>query len=319
MRTSKVKHRNGSHPRPFQWHNETNSLPFTILSHITYFLHFFTCPSLRSIPALTKLTASPGQGHRKGMWKYVECENNVKTLGSLGMKISRVFRFFFSRQLCISHCFSTPRTLQGLSKDSPKPKLCMLCSSVPCLQVPRHAPGQAYQTTQGVRWMDSAKESKRIKKNQQDAKSSLWVRLDSWSAFFDDLRCILYRLHTSKKTTWVLGHISNLSARTSTTWGDLACVTSSTWLLHAYTWIPWIYLAQARPEPVPNLRGCILSNVTSNIYVNIYMHEYHKIIYECNMQCNIASTHQPMHAALKEYEGIKPQMGATMSQTMSAY
>ena len=49
------------------------------------------------------------------------------------------------------------------------------------------------------------------------------------------------------------------------------------------------------------------------------MHEYRKIIYECNMQCNIASTHQPMHAALKEYEGIKPQMGATMSQTMSAY
>ena len=316
MRTSKVKHRNGSHPRPFQWHNETNSLPFTILSHITYFLHFFTCPSLRSIPALTKLTASPGQGHRKGMWKYVECENNVKTLGSLGMKISRVFRFFFFKTVVHFSLFlyskDSPRTLQGFSKAKalhvvqfgplpPGPKACAWTS------ISNHSRCQV----DGQR--------KRIKKNQQDAKSSLWVRLDSWSAFFDDLRCILYRLHTSKKTTWVLGHISNLSARTSTTWGDLACVTSSTWLLHAYTWIPWIYLAQARPEPVPNLRGCILSNVTSNIYVNIYMHEYRKIIYECNMQCNIASTHQPMHAALKEYEGIKPQMGATMSQTMSAY
>ena len=245
-----------------------------------------------------------------GMWK--QCEN----VGKSWDEDFPGFSLFFFQDSC---AFLIVSLLQGLSKDSPKPKLCMLCSSVPCLQVPRHAPGQAYQTTQGVRWMDSAKESKRIKKNQQDAKSSLWVRLDSWSAFFDDLRCILYRLHTSKKTTWVLGHISNLSARTSTTWGDLACVTSSTWLLHAYTWIPWIYLAQARPEPVPNLRGCILSNVTSNIYVNIYMHEYRKIIYECNMQCNIASTHQPMHAALKEYEGIKPQMGATMSQTMSAY
>ena len=66
------------------------------------------------------------------------------------------------------------------------------------------------------------------------------------------------------------------------------------------------------------LGSTLVTQVHEN-HINIYMHKYRKIIYECNMQCNNASTHQPMHAALKEYEGIKPQMGATMSQTMSAY
>ena len=194
------------------------------ISHIFYiFSHAFHCDRFQPWQSWQLHLAKATEKGCGNMW-------NVKTLGSLGMKISRVF-CFFSRQLCISHYFSTPRTLQGFSKAKalhvvqfgplpPGPKACAWTSISNPLKV----------SVDGQR--------KRIQKNQQDAKSSLWVRLDSWSAFFDDLRCILYRLHTSKKTTWVLGHISNLSARTSTTWGDLACVTSSTWLLHirGYTW-----------------------------------------------------------------------------------
>lgn len=117
------------------------SQSFHISHMFIYVLHFFTCLSLRSIPALTKLTASPGQGHRKGMW-------------------SCAF-------LTISLLQESPRTLQGFSKAKalhvsaqfgplpPGPKACAWTS------ISNHSRCQV----DGQR--------KRIKKNQQNAKSSL--------------------------------------------------------------------------------------------------------------------------------------------------
>ena len=207
------------------------------ISHIFYiFSHALHCDRFQPWqswqPHLAKATEK-GCGN---MW-------NVKTMWKrwevLGWRFPGFFAFFFSRQLCISHCFSTPRTLQGLSKDSPKPKLCMLCSSVPCLQVPRHAPGQAYQTTQGVRWMDSAKESKRINKTQKVRCESDLIPGQHSSMIFD-ASCIVCTHQKRQLEYWATSRISVRARRPhEETWLVWRPAPGSSMLIRGYRGYTW--------------------------------------------------------------------------------
>ena len=245
MRTSKVKHRHGPHPRPFQWHNETNSLPFTILSHITYFLHFFTCLSLRSIPALTKLTASPGQGHRKGMWKYVECEN----VGKSWDEDFPGFLLFFKTVVHFS--------LFLYSKDSPR---ILQSQSFACCAVrsPASRPqgmrlDKHIKPTQGVSGWTAQKNPKESTRCKKFVVSPTWflVSILRWSSMHP-----VSFAHIKKDNLSTGPHLESQCAHVDHMRRLGLCDVQH--LAPPYT---WIYLAQARPEPVPNLRGRILSNV----------------------------------------------------------